>query len=203
MMLRATGSWLIWFFVAVLLCATRHEALACACCTSVGERFDLVTKLEKYHLEELQKLHFDRIANLFLGEADPDSVRGITKAAAKYELQAVWQTNRLLFSFRDETGQSGDLSFAMPKTIAIFSVDPRSEPEGRLGPSLYKEWRLTAKAAGGGVFAAGLSVEQKLTLVFQGRGNNCTSASDFTHWMLVMDGPKAKYHFFGNVTATR
>lgn len=202
-MFRATRSALFWFFAAVLLCATWHEALACACCTSIGERFDLVTKLEKYHLEELQKLRFDRAANLFLGEADPDSVKGITKAAAKYELQAVWQANRLVLSFRDEAGQSGDLSIAMPKTISSFSVDPRSEPEGRRGPSLYKEWRLTAKAAGTGVFAAGLSAEQKLTLVLQGRGNSCTSASDFTHWMLVMDGPKAKYHFFGSLAAAR
>ena len=50
--------------------------------------------------------------------------------------------------------------------------------------------------------AAGLGAGQTLTLILQGGGNNCTSAYDFTHWMLVMWGPKAKYHFFGSLQTT-
>ena len=34
------------------------------------------------------------------------------------------------------------------------------------------------------------------------RGNSCTSASDFGHWTLVMQGPKANYSLFGDLKRT-
>src|SRR4029077_229438 len=148
-------------------------------------------------IEELERLKFDTTAVLFLGEAEPDTVKGITTAAEKYELQVSWKESGFVFSFRDQLGHAGTLSLARPRTYSTFSVDPRTDtPPPSRGPSLYKEWRLTAKAAGTGIFTPGLGSAQTLTLVLQGGGNNCTSANDFTHWMLVMWGPKTKYHFF-------
>jgi hypothetical protein len=41
-----------------------------------------------------------------------------------------------------------------------------------------------------------------LTLIVQGRGNSCTSAGDFSHWTLVMQGPKANYSLFGDLVQT-
>ena len=38
---------------------------------------------------------------------------------------------------------------------------------------------------------------QRVTLILQGHGNNCTSADMATHWTLVVHGPKAEYHLFG------
>jgi hypothetical protein len=35
----------------------------------------------------------------------------------------------------------------------------------------------------------------------QGRGNGSTSSSDFTHWTLVMQGPKGNYTLFGNLNS--
>jgi hypothetical protein len=67
------------------------------------------------------------------------------------------------------------------------------------GPRLYKEWKLSAPAAGSGVFAPGIGPRQTLTLILQGGGNSCTSAIDFSHWTLVMQGPKANYTLFGNL----
>ena len=58
---------------------------------------------------------------------------------------------------------------------------------------LYKEWKLTARAAGSGVFSAGLGPSQQLSLILHGRGNSCTNAEQFTHWTLEMQGPKANY----------
>lgn len=191
------------FCTTLLAGATLQSALACACCANIGERSDIVMKLEKSYVEELEQLRFERTAVLFLGEADPDSVKGITTASENYNLEAAWKNRQIVFAFRDQAGRSGTLTLTQPKTISLFSVDPRNQPDHPRAPRLYKEWRLTSKAAGTGVFAAGLGAGQSLTLVLQGGGNNCTSANDFTHWMLVMWGPKAKYHFYGSLVATK
>jgi hypothetical protein len=188
--------------IAMLASAQWQDAGACACCTSPGERTDLAVKLESGHADELSRLRFDPRAQLFLGDADPESIIGITTPAEKYELQASWKGDRFVFALRDEKDRSGTLVLLRPKTISSFGVDPRNQPDRPNGPVLYKEWRLTSKAAGTGVFATGLGATQTLTLVLQGGGNNCTSANDFTHWMLVMWGPKAKYHFFGDFMRT-
>ena len=80
------------------------------------------------------------------------------------------------------------------------ALDPRhGEREGGLGPALYKEWRLTAPAAGTGIFAPGVGRGQLVTLILQGHGNSCASAADFTHWTLVVSGPAAEYHLFGHL----
>jgi len=36
-------------------------------------------------------------------------------------------------------------------------------------------------------------------LIFQGRGNRCDNAEDFTHWRLEISGKKTSYAFFGEL----
>jgi hypothetical protein len=84
----------------------------------------------------------------------------------------------------------------------VFEVDPRNVPDKGRGLTLYKEWKLSAPAAGSGVFTPGTGPRQSLTLIIHGHGNSCTSAIDFTHWTLVMQGPKANYTLFGNLVMT-
>jgi len=189
----------------LLACAAWHDARACACCTSPGERFDDVMPLDSYYSEQLRQIRFGETVKLHLGEAEPETVQGITTPSDKYEVQAAWRGKQLIFTLRDKAGRSGQLIETQPKNISVFRVDPRPQvqPEPPRGPPLYVEWRLTSKAAGAGVFAVGTGARQSLTLVLQGSGNNCSAATDFTHWMLVMDGPKAKYHFFGELIALR
>jgi hypothetical protein len=174
-------------------------ALACACCTNTGERTDLVMPLNSGHMDEIAKLRFDKTATLFLGEADPESVKGITSPASRYALQVSWIRDRLVFTFGDGSPPAGMLVLTRPRNLTIFATDTREAPKSNLGPVLYKEWRLTSMAIGTGNFVPGAGPGQTLTLVLQGRGNNCTSSIDFTHWMLKMWGPKAKYHFFGSL----
>ena len=193
---------LLFALFALIATALWQEARACACCTSPGERFDLAMKLESGHTEELSRLRFGPKAELFLGEAEPETVKGITTPAEKYDLQTTWKGDRFVFALRDEKDRSGTLELLRPKTFSVFHTDPRNQPERPRAPVLYKEWRLTSPAAGSGVFTAGLGAGQSLTLILQGGGNNCTSANDFTHWMLVMWGRKAKYHFFGDLMRT-
>lgn len=104
-----------------------------------------------------------------------------------------------MFTLTNEQGEAGTLTLELPGKIAIFEVDPRSATDQATGPSLYKEWKLTGKVAVSGAFSAGAGPDQLLTLIVQGSGNSCTTAADFSHWTLVMQGPKANYSLFGTL----
>ena len=85
----------------------------------------------------------------------------------------------------------------------MFEVDPRGRPDKGQGPKFYKEWKLSAPAAGSGVFQPGIAPRQILTLILQGGGNSCTSGIDFSHWTLVVQGPKANYTMFGDLVTVK
>ena len=183
---------------AVALGAPR-EALACACCSNQGQRNVNVEALDQGKRALLEELRFADDAKLFLGEADPDSVEGIANPSSAYALEAAWEGNRLVFALKDEHGNDGTLALELPNKISVFEVDPRDAPDQGTGPALYKEWKLSGRAGGSGVFAPGAAAGHTLTLIVQGRGNSCTSASDFAYWTLVMQGPKANYSMFGDL----
>jgi hypothetical protein len=187
----------------LLLLAFARDALACACCTNIGQRNVGSSQLDSSKFAQISELRFAAKARLFVGEAGPEDIRGISTPAESYNLTAAWQNSRLVLSFRDEAGRAGMLAIPHPSTVSVFEVDPRGDAhEGGTGPSLYKEWKLTGKPTGTGIFTAGLGPSQLLTLIFQGRGNSCTSSVDFTHWTLVMQGPKANYSLFGDLVTT-
>jgi hypothetical protein len=175
------------------------SALACACCTNEGQRNVATVALDSGKRQEIESLRFADKATVFAGEGDVDGIEGITTPSPTYKLSAKWGDDRLVLSFRDGSGHTGTLSLARPGTMSVFEVDPRDRPDKGQGPLLYKEWKLSAPAAGSGVFAPGIGPRQTLTLVLQGSGNSCTSAIDFSHWTLVMQGPKANYTLFGDL----
>jgi hypothetical protein len=74
--------------LGVFVLASVQQANACACCSAQGDRMDLVSKLDSFYSDELSHLRFGNTAELFLGEADPDMVKGIATPAARYDLQA-------------------------------------------------------------------------------------------------------------------
>jgi hypothetical protein len=187
---------------ALLALSVWSDALACACCTNPGQRNVGTRPLDAEKRAQLEQLRFADMAQLFVGEADPTDVKGITTPSARYKLGAAWDKDRLVFAFRDDAGRSGTLALQRPGTISVFEVDPRDQPDSGLGPALYKEWTLTSRAAGSGVFSAGLGPNQQLSLVMQGHGNSCTTIDHFTHWTLLMQGPKASYSLFGDLVST-
>ena len=129
-----------------------------------------------------------------------ESIKGIARSSGRYELHVAQEPNRWVFDFRDKAGGSGTLTLVLPATISIFEVDPRlGERPGGQGPTLYKEWKLTSNATGTGIFAPGVGSGQRITLILQGHGNSCTSSSDFTHWSIMVSGPKAQYTLFGDL----
>ena len=187
----------------LVLIGAASPAFACACCTNEGQRNVATVALDSGKRQEIESLRFSGKATLFTGEGDVEGIEGIATPSGSYELTAKWLDDRLVLSFRDKTGHTGTLALARPNTVSVFEVDPRDRPDRGHGPALYKEWKLTAPAAGSGVFRPGIAPRQLLTLILQGAGNSCTSANDFSHWTLVMQGPKANYTLFGDLLTTQ
>jgi hypothetical protein len=187
--------------LAALGCSTWLEARtawACACCTNTGQRTVGVARLDTTLREQISRLRFLADAELYTGERDTADIKGIANPSGKYEMHVAQETGRWVFSFADKSGGKGTLTLAIPPTVAIFAVDPRlDEREGGTGPSLFKEWKFTSPVSGTGIFVPGMGSGQRITLIVQGHGNNCTSADEATHWTLMVHGPKAEYHFFG------
>jgi hypothetical protein len=186
------------FLVATLaLCAATH-AFACACCTNTAQRYVEIEKLEGSKLAQITQIKFAKGAKLMLGEAS-EGIKGLDDAEEDFRLSVSQQKDRWVFSLKDAKGRGGNLALALPKTISIFEVDPRDGKDAGLGPSLYKEWKLTANASGDGIFRASTGAGQKMTLIFHGGGIGCTDASHFAHWTLLVHGPVDTYTFYGDL----
>ena len=188
--------------IVVLAGSAATTAHACACCTSTGQRYVGTEKLDGFRRDEIEQVRFGSEALLYLGEGDPGSAKGIVAPSTRYRLEVAKLKDRWVFALRNVAGRSGTLALSLPRSIEVFQVDPRrGEPEGGLGPTLYKEWRLTAPAAATGVFAPAAAAGHRITLILHGHGNSCASAADFTAWTLVVSGPAAAYHFYGSLVS--
>ena len=191
------------FALALILIAGTRPALACACCTHEGQRNVATLVIDSEKRQQIESLRYGGKATLFTGEGDVGAIVGIVTPSRSYDLTAKWVNNLLVFSLRDSGGRTGTLALARPKTVSVFEVDPRDSPDVGQGPTLYKEWKISAPPAGSGVFAPGAGPRQLLTLIIHGRGNSCTSDIDFSHWTLVMQGPNGNYTLFGNLVTTK
>ena len=101
-------------------------------------------------------------------------------------------------TFRDGN-RTGTLNLPMPLKMLNYAVDTHDAPPGGTGPVLYKEWRFEGQTTATGIFRRPGITPTSYFLVFQGRGNRCDNAEDFSHWRLELRGPKATYAFFGEM----
>ena len=191
------------FVLAVLLLAGVRPAHGCACCTHQGQRNVADVEIDSERRQQIESLRYGGKATLFTGKRDVAMIEGITTPSGSYDVNVTWVDNLLVFTLRDKAGVAGMLTLTRPKTVSLFEIDPRDGPDVGQGPTLYKEWSISSPAAATGVFAPGMGPNQMLTLIIQGRGDNCTSDIDFSHWTLVMQGPKANYTLFGNLVTTK
>lgn len=184
----------------VLACLLSRDAFACACCTDPGQRRVGTEKLDSGKHDEIQRVRFARPARLYLDDAGFDGIKGVIAPSEHYDLRVSQANGGFVFALRNDAGREGTLTLSKPDSVSIFEVDPReTAPEGGHGPRLYKEWKLTSRARGTGIFAVGATGASFITLILQGHGNSCTSSEDFTHWTLVVQGPNAAYSLFGDL----
>jgi hypothetical protein len=187
--------------VTLLLLPSR--VWACACCAHPGEyQIDFV-KPDAYKLSVMERMRFGTKAELWTGEADPEvAAEGLAHPADSYSLTGSLVGNVWKLTFRNGD-ESGTLDLPLPAKMLRFAADIHDgrTKAGYPEPVLYKEWRFEGEVNGTGVFKAGITARTKYVLVFQGRGNSCDGAENFTHWQLKITGKKADYAFYGELGA--
>ncbi len=173
---------------------------ACACCSEEGLWYEDTGRMESYQWGEIEKIKFGGVANIYMNAAGEDGITGVSNPAEEYSLSFSQKRTRWELRFKDKAGRTGTLALTIPNSLTVFEADIHDgQTSAGGGPLLYKEWRLTGAAIGTGVFKKGSTAQMKYRLVFQGRGNACTSAEMFDNWKLQIFGPRASYSFYGKL----
>jgi hypothetical protein len=199
-------------FAVVCLTAFANNAMACACCVDEGFYSISTEKPREYVLGILDSMEFAPKAEIYIGAADYETLKGLEIVSQEYE-SGVWSSGGNAFNlvneftnktwkltFKTPGGKTGTLTMPMPTQMVQFKVDTHDTKDNGLGVTLYKEMRFKGYVQSGtGIFRAGIVKPTSYFLVFQGHGNGCDDVSNYTHWHLEIDGKKAKYEFNGKL----
>jgi hypothetical protein len=189
-----------------LMLSMSSSAFACACCVERGYYSLTNTRPDTFYLGILENMKVAGPAEFYMTEAGFDGTKGLgelekDEASGKsIALDVVESFVNMTWTFKVKTAgaRTGTLRLPMPPRLRQFKVDIDGVDNG-LGVSLYKELSVTGTVRSAtGIFRAA-SRNTKYMLVFQGRGNGCDDASDFTRWRVELDGPGAEYAFFGKL----
>jgi len=191
------------FVAIVILLLQPCRVWACACCAYPGEYQIAFVKPDEFKVGVIKRIRFGTRADLWTGEADPEvAAEGLAHPVDSYSLSGSFFDNVWKLTFRNGD-KSGTLNLPLPAKMLRYAADihdGRTKP-GYSEPVLYKEWRFEGEVNGAGFFKAGITAGTQYVLVFQGRGNSCDGAEDFTHWQLKIAGKKADYAFYGELGA--
>ncbi|MCO6512565.1 MAG: hypothetical protein J5I65_17410 [Aridibacter famidurans] len=205
---------LILILLPLLILSLFQQALACACCAEKGTYFSSKSALDDYEREILSKMKYAPESSLYLDAAGFEIVRGLDALRLISESSETWSefdeigtrvsvmstSWMFTFSLKDAAGA---LTLPIPAEREYYAADihdGKDSPGG--GPLLYKELRFRGKVgSASNMFSAGFKGGADYFLVFQGRGNGCNNVEDFTHWRLSVNGPNARYAFFGKLTS--
>ena len=143
-------------------------------------------------------MHFGQTPELYMTEGEDEIVGMDDLGVGDLSLVDAYTNNTWKITIKSTSGKSGTLVLPRPSKVTFKKIDLHDKEEG--DPSLYKEWGFEGTVTSGrGVFRRGIISPTKYTLIFQGRGNNCDNAEDFTHWRLEVRGRKTNYAFFGKM----
>lgn len=192
-----------------------NPVLACACCAEPGEYSIRTAKPSTYELGLMKEIVFSSVSRLYLTTAGFEMIKGLVEIERESGSDEFIQTGGAFdlvnsftgklweFEMRSIGGKRGVLTLPMPTQMVTFKVDIHDEDDNRPnGPTLYKEFRFKGNVSGGtGIFRSSVALPSTYFLVFQGRGNGCDNASDFTHWRLEISGARAQYAFYGGLNS--
>ena len=194
------------------LLAASSSAFACACCAEHGAYSLWTGTPDSYRLGLLKDMRFGKTAELYMTEAAFDSIRGLGSIEKEMSSGDLTGDLSLVDAFTNNTwriviktpgGKSGTLVLPRPSKMSIFKVDTHEVEVGQGEAKLYKEFRFNGTVgSGNGFFKSSIVKPTTYSLVFQGRGNDCDNASDFSHWHLEIKGSKASYAFFGKLATS-
>lgn len=185
------------FSVAVLLAAST-VSFACACCADRGQYLVYTSTPDAYTVGLLKDMRMESGVELFMTEGEED-IKGIGDLGwENLSLVDAFTNNTWKITIKSAAGKTGTINLPRPAKMTAKKIDIHDKDDG--DPVVYKEFVFEGTVGtGSGVFKSGIVRPTKYTLIFQGRGNNCDNAEDFTHWRLQVAGPKAGYSFFGKM----
>ncbi|HUF02686.1 MAG TPA: hypothetical protein VMM38_00770 [Aridibacter sp.] len=200
--------------ICLVLAAAVTAVHPCACCAEKGTYFSSTSAIDEYERDILSKMKFAPAASLYLDAAGFEVVNGLEA------LQKIYESSETASEFdeiklRASVGSSfwmltfsldnavGALTLPFPAEREYYAADIHDGKDSSGGgPLLYKELRFRGKVgSASNMFSEGFKGGADYLLVFQGRGNGCNNVEDFTHWRLSVNGPKARYAFFGKLTS--
>ncbi len=192
---------LLALFSIVMVLAASSVSFACACCAERGTYLVSTTVPDKYHLDLLKDMRFDTSTELYL-TAGEDTIKGLAGLGdGEISIVDAYTSNTWKLTIKSADGKTGTLVLPRPAKMTNRKVDLHDTKEG--DPILYKEFVFEGTVgSGSGVFKGGIVRPTKYTLVFQGRGNMCDNAEDFSNWNLQVVGSKAEYSFFGKMKSS-
>lgn len=200
--------------VLTLIASFASNAFACACCAEPGTYFLSTGKPSEYALSVVKQFEFANKADLYMTEAGFDMIKGLDPIHAELEndnsafmddFDLVSAFTGQAWTFKIKTpnkGTQGTLTLPVPTQMVTFKVDIHDQEDRPNGPLLYKEFRFKGKFTNASGFTKkGVAPGTTYFLVFQGRGNGCDEVENFTNWRLEIDGPRAKYAFYGKLAS--
>ncbi len=195
--MKTKKSLLALFSVAMVLAAST-VSFACACCAERGTYKVLTTTADQYHLDLLKDMRFGISTELYM-TAGEDDIKGIVGLGdGDLSIVDAYTNNAWRLTIKSADGKTGTLVLPRPSKMTNRKIDLHDTKEG--DPILYKEFVFEGTVgSGSGVFKSGIVRPTKYTLVFQGRGNMCDNAEDFSNWNLQVVGSRAEYSFFGKM----
>lgn len=202
MTLQLSRLWLFVLTVPMAAILPGKVAFACACCSHEGQRSVSAAEVDDFSLGVLNDIQFADRAELFTGGRDVESLDGISTATTEFHLTVSKTDDEWAFTFAGDDNE-GTLLFSLPEIITRFEIDPREANDAGNpdGPVLYKEWRLSDRLEGSGMFEGNQNDDAQLTLILHGRGNSCTEPSQFNAWTVVLDQSGSQLKLFGDLQA--
>lgn len=199
--------------VGAILLSLPSFVLACACCAEPGLYSIRTGRPSAYELGLVKEFEFSSVAKLYLTEADFAMIKGLgeiekesgsdefIRSGGAFDLVDSFTGKLWKIEMRSIGGKRGVLTLPVPSQMVTYKVDIHDGPDDKPnGPILYKEFRFKGSVSGGtGIFRSSMVRPSTYFLVFQGRGNGCDNASDFTHWRLEISGGRAEYAFYGKL----
>jgi hypothetical protein len=192
----------------IFLLSLSSSVLACACCADRGTYSVWTDTVADYQNELLKDMDFGKTAEFYMTDADWDVNSGLGALQKEWEAEVyqapdlvnAYLNNSWRFDFKSRGGKTGSLVLPRPIKMTTRRVDIPDNASTSSEAVLYKEFIFQGTVRnGGGFFRGGIVRPTRYTLIFQGRGNNCDNADDFTNWRLEVKGKKANYTFFGKM----
>ncbi len=199
-------------FSVVLMLAASTASFACACCADRGTYSISTGKVDSYWMGLLADMKFGTAAEIYTTEAGFEGIKGLGAIEKEYndgtldhiDVVDAFTENSWSLTFNTPKNNSGALALPLPRNMTIRKVDIPDNSSTATNVVLYKEVIFKGTVAQGlGAFKSGIVRPTTYTLMFQGKGNFCDNAEDFTNWRLEIKGKKADYVLFGKMKAAQ